>query len=86
MQFGYVSTEKYEIWLKEIETVNPFINQTHIITNSNYTIGCIRKSGYQQHSIFKQLVLLTEHRAKFKKSYLFDDPSNQNQIQSNPKL
>jgi hypothetical protein len=37
--------EKYEIWSKEIETVSSFINHTHIITNSNYTIDCIRKIG-----------------------------------------
>jgi hypothetical protein len=53
--FGYATTEKYKIWSKEIETVNPFINHTHIITNSNYTIDCIRKSGYQQQSILKIL-------------------------------
>jgi hypothetical protein len=32
--------EKYEIWSKESEIVNPFINHTHSITNSNYTINC----------------------------------------------
>jgi hypothetical protein len=36
--------EKYQIWSKT-KTVNPFINHTHIITNSNYTIDCIRKIG-----------------------------------------
>jgi hypothetical protein len=42
--------------LKEIEIVNPHINPTLITTNSNYTIDCIRKSGYQQQSHFFKIL------------------------------